>query len=80
MLFRSYYVQNASFLKMDNLGLSYNAGHIFRNDIGVRINANCQNVFTVTKYKGQDPELYGGVDNSFYPRPRTYVLGVNLQF
>jgi TonB-dependent starch-binding outer membrane protein SusC len=75
-----YYVQNASFLKMDNLGLSYNAGHIFRNDIGVRINANCQNVFTVTKYKGQDPELYGGVDNSFYPRPRTYVLGVNLQF
>jgi TonB-linked SusC/RagA family outer membrane protein len=75
-----YYVQNASFLKMDNLGLSYNAGHVFRNDATLRINANCQNVFTVTRYKGQDPELYGGVDNSFYPRPRTYVLGFNLQF
>ncbi len=75
-----YYVQNASFLKMDNLGLSYNAGHVFRNDATLRINANCQNVFTITKYPGQDPELYGGVDNSFYPRPRTYVLGFNLQF
>jgi len=75
-----YYVQNASFLKMDNLGLSYNAGHVFNNDATLRINANCQNVFTITKYSGQDPEIYGGVDNSFYPRPRTYVLGFNLQF
>jgi TonB-dependent starch-binding outer membrane protein SusC len=75
-----YYVQNASFLKMDNLGLSYNAGHVFHNDATLRINANCQNVFTITKYAGQDPEIYGGVDNSFYPRPRTYVLGFNLQF
>lgn len=75
-----YYIQNASFLKMDNLGLSYNVGHVFRNDANLRVSANCQNVFTITKYTGQDPELYGGVDNSFYPRPRTYVLGVNLQF
>lgn len=75
-----YYIQNASFLKMDNLGLSYNVGHVFHNDANLRINANCQNVFTVTKYTGQDPELYGGIDNTFYPRPRTYVLGVNLQF
>jgi len=75
-----YYVQNASFLKMDNLGLSYNVGKVFGNNASLRINANCQNVFTITKYKGQDPELYGGIDNSFYPRPRTYVLGANLQF
>jgi len=75
-----YYIQNASFLKMDNLGLSYNAGKFFHNKARVRINANCQNVFTITKYTGQDPELYGGIDNTFYPRPRTYVLGLNLQF
>ncbi|HWK03206.1 MAG TPA: TonB-dependent receptor [Puia sp.] len=75
-----YYIQNASFLKMDNLGLSFNAGGIFHDGAHLRINANCQNVFTITKYKGQDPELYGGIDNTFYPRPRTYVLGVNLQF
>ena len=51
-----------------------------RKDANLRISANCQNVFTITNYKGQDPELYGGIDNSFYPRPRTYTLGFNLQF
>ncbi len=74
-----YYVQDASFLKMDNLGLSYNAGQVFHK-AHLRVNANVQNVFTITKYTGQDPEIYGGIDNAFYPRPRTYVLGVNLQF
>ncbi|MCO4294254.1 SusC/RagA family TonB-linked outer membrane protein [Solitalea sp. MAHUQ-68] len=77
-----YYLQNASFLRMDNLGLSYNAGHVFGSDknTSLRINANCQNVFVVTKYTGQDPEIFSGIDNNFYPRPRTFVLGVNLDF
>lgn len=75
-----YFVQNASFLKMDNLTLGYNAGFILHNKVGLRINATCQNVFKVTKYTGIDPEIYGGVDNALYPRPRIYVLGVNLQF
>jgi TonB-linked SusC/RagA family outer membrane protein len=75
-----YYVQNASFLKMDNLGLSYNVGKIFHQGAQLRVNANCQNVFTVTKYTGIDPEIYGGYDNALYPRPRVYVLGLNLQF
>ena len=74
-----YFVQNASFLKMDNLTLGYNAGYIF-NKVGLRVNATCQNVFTVTKYTGIDPEIYGGYDGALYPRPRIYVLGVNLQF
>ncbi|MEO7769319.1 MAG: TonB-dependent receptor, partial [Ferruginibacter sp.] len=75
-----YFVQNASFLKMDNLQLAYNAGNFFHNKVAVRVSANCQNLFTVTKYTGIDPEIYGGVDNALYPRPRVYVLGVNLQF
>jgi TonB-linked SusC/RagA family outer membrane protein len=75
-----YYVQNASFLKMDNLGLAYNAGKIINQKCGLRITANCQNVFTVTKYKGLDPEIYGGIDNTIYPRPRIFVLGASLQF
>ncbi len=75
-----YYVQNASFLKMDNLGVAYDAGSIFHNKVRLRISANCQNVFTVTKYTGIDPEIYGGIDNALYPRPRTYVLGLNVQF
>src|ERR1700755_3357491 len=75
-----YYVQNASFLKMDNLGISYNVGRVFHQGAQLRVNANCQNVFTVTKYTGIDPEIYGGYDNALYPRPRVYVLGLNFQF
>ncbi|MEP6465182.1 MAG: TonB-dependent receptor [Parafilimonas sp.] len=75
-----YFIENASFLKMDNLGLSYDAGYLANNKLHLQLNANCQNVFTVTKYSGLDPEIYGGVDNSLYPRPRIFTLGVNLQF
>lgn len=75
-----YYIQNASFLKMDNLGIAYNAGRLLHEKVGLRFTANCQNVFTVTKYKGLDPEIYGGIDNTIYPRPRIFVLGANLQF
>lgn len=75
-----YYIQNASFLKMDNLGLSYDFGKIMRQTVGLRIMASCQNVFTITKYKGLDPEVFGGIDNTIYPRPRTFVLGASLQF
>jgi len=75
-----YYVQNASFLKMDNLGLSYNVGSVWHDKLRLRVNANCQNVFTITRYKGIDPEIYGGIDNALYPRPRIWVLGANLSF
>jgi len=78
--FSSYYVENASWLKMDNLGLSYDAGFLSRNRNHLRLNLNCQNVFTVTKYSGSDPEIYGGIDNVLYPRPRTLTLGANLTF
>jgi iron complex outermembrane receptor protein len=75
-----YFVQNASFLKMDNLTLSRNFGNIISNRVGLRITAACQNVFTITKYTVIDPEIYGGIDNALYPRPRTFSLGANLQF
>jgi TonB-linked SusC/RagA family outer membrane protein len=74
-----YFVQNASFLRMDNLGLGYNFGQIFNDKhINLRVSANCQNVFVVTKYIGIDPEIASGIDNNTYPRPRTYTLGINL--
>ncbi|RYY35133.1 MAG: TonB-dependent receptor [Sphingobacteriaceae bacterium] len=74
-----YYIKNASFLKMDNLGLSYNAGRI-SNAFTLNVAANVQNVFVVSKYKGIDPEIFNGVDYSLYPRPRTYTLGVTVGF
>lgn len=74
-----YFVQNASFLRMDNLGIGYNFGKIFGSkNITLRATANCQNVFVITKYTGLDPEVASGIDNNIYPRPRTYTLGLNL--
>ena len=75
-----YYVQNASFLRLDNINIGYNAGKVFNNKANLRISANVQNVFVITKYKGLDPEVNGGIDNNLYPRPRTFVLGLNLDF
>jgi TonB-linked SusC/RagA family outer membrane protein len=75
-----YYVENASFLRMDNINIGYTFGKILKGKANLNVTANVQNVFTITKYKGIDPEISGGIDNNFYPRPRTYVLGLNLSF
>lgn len=75
-----YYLHNASFLRMDNISVGYDAGRILPNTGHLRISANVQNVFVLTKYKGVDPELLGGIDNRVYPRPRTFVLGLSLDF
>ena len=75
----SYFIENASYLKMDNLGLSYDFGNLKKNSCNLRMTLNCQNVFTVTKYTGSDPEIYGGIDNMLYPRPRTITLGASLR-
>lgn len=77
--FSSYYVENASFLKLDNLGLTYNVGKIGQG-LNLRISGYCQNVFVITKYSGIDPEVYSGIDNNIYPRPRNYTLGASLNF
>jgi TonB-linked SusC/RagA family outer membrane protein len=76
-----YFIKNASFLKMDNVGIAYSVGKLSANrNTTLRISANCQNVFTVTNYKGLDPELASGIDFNLYPRPRTYTLGLNVGF
>lgn len=74
-----YYVENASFLKLDNLSLSYNVGKINK-WASLTVSAMVQNVFTITGYLGTDPEVPNGMDNSFYPRPRTYSVSLGLQF
>jgi iron complex outermembrane receptor protein len=75
-----YYIQNASFFRIDNINVGYNLGSVLRNKANLRISANVQNALVVTKYTGIDPEINGGIDNNFYPRPRTFVLGLNLDF
>lgn len=79
-----YFVQNASFLKCDNITLGYNFDNLFKagkyKGVSGRIYASCSNVFTITKYKGLDPEQTSGKESSLYPRSRTFLLGLNLNF
>lgn len=74
-----YFVENASFFKIDYISAGYNFGNLL-NTFDLRLNLSVQNVLTVTKYTGMDPEVDGGIDNSFYPRPRTILLGLNFTF
>ena len=78
--YSDHYVENASFLKMDNLTVSYDFGRIFRNSMGLKASVLVQNVFTLTKYSGVDPEVPNGFDSSFYPRPRIVSLSLGLDF
>jgi TonB-linked SusC/RagA family outer membrane protein len=77
--FSDYYVQNASFFRMDNINVGYDAGEVFKG-ARLRLYGNIQNAFVITKYTGLDPEVNGGIDNQIYPRPRTFVIGLNLDF
>jgi hypothetical protein len=74
-----YFVQNASFFKLDNLSCGYKFDNIV-NKLNMRVSFTVQNVLTVTKYTGIDPEVEGGIDSNFYPRPRTFMLGVSLNY
>lgn len=75
-----YYVQNATFLKCDNITLGYSFEKLFGHNISGRIYGAVTNVFTITDYKGIDPEVFGGIDNNLYPRPFTAQLGLSLNF
>lgn len=74
-----HYVENASFLKMDNLQLSYNFGRVTK-WLDLTVSAMIQNVFTITNYSGVDPESANGIDMSVYPRPRTYSITIGMNF
>ncbi|WP_266363753.1 SusC/RagA family TonB-linked outer membrane protein [Tellurirhabdus rosea] len=78
-LLSDFYIQNASFVRMDNVNLGYNFGNVYKK-LNVRATATVQNAFVITKYKGIDPEVAGGIDNNVYPRPRIYSVGLNVNF
>jgi iron complex outermembrane receptor protein len=76
-----YYIQNASFLRIDNITLGYSSPALFGDEaVGGRLYLSVQNPIVFTKYQGLDPEVFGGVDNDFYPRPVTVLLGLSLNF
>jgi iron complex outermembrane receptor protein len=74
-----YFIENASFLKLDNISAGYRFENLF-GAVGARVSFTVQNAFIITKYSGLDPEVDGGIDNNFYPRPRTFMLGIGLTY
>lgn len=77
-----YYIENASFFRLDNINIGYNLGKVMRNKATLRLNGSVQNVFTITNYSGLDPENAGssGTDYTIYPRPRIYSVGASIDF
>ncbi len=79
--FSDYYIQNASFLRVDNINFGYNLNRLLQaKKFNANLSLNIQNAFILTKYKGLDPEVGGGIDNNMYPRPRTVSLGLKVNF
>ncbi len=74
-----YFVSNASFFKLDNLSIGYTPSGM-KGKLKPRFSFTVQNVFTITKYEGLDPEVPGGIDNNFYPRPRTFMVGIGFTY
>jgi iron complex outermembrane receptor protein len=74
-----HFVEDGSFFRIDNITVGYNANEILKG-INARFYGSLQNVALFTDYSGIDPEISGGIDNNFYPRPRSFVLGVNFDF
>ena len=74
-----YMLEDATFLRCDNIALSYNFQKIVKN-ASMRVSGSVNNVFILTKYSGQDPETFGAFEANFYPRPTTFTLGLSLDF
>ena len=83
-VFSDYWVQNASFLKCDNITLGYSFNNLLKhgsyNGVGGRIYGTVSNVFCITKYDGIDPEVFGGIGGDIFPRPISFILGLSLNF
>ncbi|MRX66543.1 iron complex outermembrane recepter protein [Flavobacterium resistens] len=75
-----YYVQDASFVKLDNVTVGYTFNQKIKGISMLKLTASAQNVLTITKYEGLNPEISGGIDNNIYPRPITFMLGLNANF
>ncbi|TCO09692.1 SusC/RagA family TonB-linked outer membrane protein [Natronoflexus pectinivorans] len=76
----SVYLEDASFFRMDHITLGYSFERLLTERLSGRVTASVQNAFVITDYSGLDPEVSGGIDNNIYPRPRTFMLGVNVNF
>ncbi|MGD9929739.1 MAG: SusC/RagA family TonB-linked outer membrane protein [Mangrovibacterium sp.] len=82
--YSDYFLEDASFFRMDNVTLGYNFKKLLKKsaglDLNLRLYSSVQNVFVITDYSGLDPEVNEGIDNDIYPRPRVYLFGLSVSF
>jgi TonB-linked SusC/RagA family outer membrane protein len=78
--FSDYYIENGSFMKLDNVSVGYNVNNLWQDKLKLRVYLTAQNLVTITKYSGLDPEVFSGIDNNIYPRPRIFQLGLSLTY
>ncbi|UYZ64007.1 TonB-dependent receptor [Hymenobacter weizhouensis] len=78
--FSDYYLEKASFVRLENVTLGYDFGSLVHQSTSLRLSLAAQNVLVLSQYSGLNPELFNGIDNNFYPLPRTLTLGLNLGF
>jgi iron complex outermembrane receptor protein len=78
--FSDYYIENASFFRMDNINAGYTFREVYADRLNVRVGLGVQNAFVITNYSGLDPEVSGGLDNNYFPRTRSYFFNVNFEF
>ncbi len=78
--FSDYYIKDASFIKLDNISVGYNFPEAFGKTTNLKFNFGIQNALVLSKYKGIDPEIFSGIDNTIYPRARMFVIGCNVNF
>jgi TonB-dependent starch-binding outer membrane protein SusC len=74
-----FFLKDASFIRCESITLGYKFTNVVKNG-SLRFYMAANNLFILTKYKGQDPENFNGIDNNFYPRPKVYSFGVNFNF
>ena len=75
-----YFLENAGFVRCDNITLGYTFPELLNNNLKLRVFGAVQNPFVITKYKGLDPEVFSGIDSNVYPRPITATIGVVATF
>lgn len=78
--YSDYWLQNAGFVRCDNITLGYTFNNLLNDKLRLRLYGAVQNPFVITKYKGLDPEVFGGIDNNIYPRPVTFTFGLVATF
>lgn len=78
--FSDYWLHKGDYLKLDNITVGYTIDKIINSNSSLRLSVGIQNVFTITNYPGIDPEVYSGIDGSAYPRPKMYLVTMNMKF